>query len=70
MSAAAEVLGEVPPGVTEASSLVDDLNADSLDFLEIIMAVSEDLDLTVDEEDFVGVRTVGEAVDVLARLAG
>ena len=64
------LLGEVPAGLTEASSLTDDLGADSLDLLEIVMALEDELDLTADEKDFVGVRTVGEAVDVLARLAG
>ena len=70
LAAADEVLGEVPAGLTEASSLTDDLGADSLDLLEIVMALEDELDLTADEQDFVGVRTVGEAMDVLARLAG
>jgi acyl carrier protein len=68
MTAADEVLGEVPPGLTEASSIVEDLGADSLDLLEIVMALEDELDLTADERDFVGVETVGDAVDVLTRL--
>jgi acyl carrier protein len=69
MEAAEEVLGEVPGGLTEDSDLFDDLGADSLDLLEIVMALEDRLDLTADEQDFVGVKTVGEAVDVLARIA-
>lgn len=70
LTAAEEVLGDVPPGLTEASALVDDLGADSLDLLEIFMVLEDELDITADERDFVGVKTVGEAVDVIARLAG
>ena len=70
MTAATEVMGEVPPGLTEASSITEDLGADSLDLLEIVMALEDVLDLTADEQDFVGVETIGDAVDVLARLAG
>ena len=66
--AAQEVLGEVPPELTEASSIFEDLGADSLDLLEIVMALEDRLDLTADEQDFVGVKTVGDAVDVLTRL--
>lgn len=68
VTAAEEVLGEVPQGLTEASSIAEDLGADSLDLLEIVMALEERLDLTADEQDFVGVTTVGDAVDVLERL--
>ena len=68
MDAASEVLGEIPPALTESSSIADDLGADSLDLLEIVMALEDQLDLTADEQDFAGVATVGDAVDVLTRL--
>ncbi len=68
LDAATEVLGEVPPGITETSDLREDLGADSLDLLEIVMVLEEDFDFTAEEDDFAEVVTVGDALDVLAQL--
>ena len=58
---------------TEESRLVDtatlqDLGIDSLDLLEIGMIVERELDTIVDAEDFDGVGTVGETVQVFDRV--
>jgi acyl carrier protein len=67
---AVEVLGVEPDAVTEEASLKDDLGADSLDLVEVVMALEERLDITIPEDELEGIKTVGQAVDsVTAKLA-
>ena len=51
--------------VTEAASFADDLDADSLDLVELVMQLEDSLDVTIDEDDLGDVRTVGDAVDLI-----
>jgi acyl carrier protein len=64
--AAAEVLGVEESAVTESASFKDDLDADSLDLVELVMALEERLDISVPEEDLEGIETVGQALDLVA----
>jgi acyl carrier protein len=48
--------------VTPEKSFVDDLGADSLDLVELIMALEEEFDLEISDEEAQGIRTVEEAV--------
>jgi acyl carrier protein len=67
---AVEVLGVEADAVTEEATLKDDLGADSLDLVEVVMALEERLDITIPEEELEGIKTVGQAVDaVVAKLA-
>ena len=57
-------------GVTEASvameaSFIDDLGADSLDIVELIMALEEEFDLEIPDSDAEKVVTVGDVVDYI-----
>ena len=64
-----EVLGVEAGLVTETAGFKEDLDADSLDLVELVMALEEVFDITVPEEDLDGVTRVGDAVDlVLGRL--
>ena len=65
-SAAVEVLGVEESAVTEDARFKDDLDADSLDLVEFVMALEEKLDITVPEEDLEGVETIGQALDLIA----
>ena len=65
-SAAAEVLGVDESTVTESARFKDDLDADSLDLVELVMALEERLDISVPEEDLEGVETVGQALDLVS----
>ena len=65
-SAATDVLGVEESAVTEDARFKDDLDADSLDLVELVMALEERLDISVPEEDLEGVETVGQALDVVA----
>ena len=67
---AVEVLSVEPDAVTEAARFKEDLDADSLDLVELVMGLEERFDIQVPEEDLDGVNTVGQAVDmVLAKVA-
>jgi len=66
---AVEVLSVEPDAVTEAARFKEDLEADSLDLVELVMGLEERFDIEVPEEDLEGVTTVGNAVDmVLAKI--
>lgn len=64
--AAVEILGVEASAVTETASFKDDLDADSLDLVELVMALEERLDISVPEEDLENVKTVGDAIDVVS----
>ena len=67
---AAEVLSVDPGQVTETARFKEDLDADSLDLVELVMGLEERFDISVPEEDLENVGTVGQAVDlVVAKVA-
>jgi len=51
--------------ITEDSSFIDDLGADSLDIVELIMAFEEEFDIEIPDEDAEKMKTVGDAVKYL-----
>ena len=58
----AEQLGVKEEEVTNDSSFVDDLGADSLDTVELVMALEEAFDIEIPDEAAEGILTVGDAV--------
>jgi acyl carrier protein len=64
------VLGVEPEAVTAQAHFADDLDADSLALVEIIMAVEDRLDIQVPEEELKDVRTVASALDLLQGKVG
>ena len=48
--------------VTPEASIVDDLGADSLDVVDLIMSLEEEFDVEVPDEDVEGMKTVGDIV--------
>ncbi len=61
----AEQLGVDEGEVTETASFTEDLNADSLDLVELIMSLEEQFGLQISDEDAEKLTTVGEAVDYI-----
>ena len=57
-------------GMTRETKLTDDLDLDSLDVVEIIMAIEEDYDVSFAEEELAGIKTVGDALDKLGAVIG
>jgi acyl carrier protein len=57
-----EQLGVDEKEVTEAASFIDDLGADSLDTVELVMAFEEEFDIEIPDEDAEEITTVADAV--------
>ncbi len=58
-------LGLEPEKVTDDASFVEDLGADSLDTVELVMAFEEEFGLDIPDEDAEQMRTVGDAIKYL-----
>lgn len=58
-------LGVVDTSVTMEASFIDDLGADSLDIVELIMAIEEEFDIEIPDVDAEKVVTVGDVVDYI-----
>jgi len=58
-------LGVDAKEITAEASFIDDLGADSLDTVELIMAFEEEFDLEIPDEDAEKLTTVGKALDYL-----
>jgi acyl carrier protein len=57
-----EQLGANADEVTPESAFVDDLGADSLDTVELVMAFEEEFDIEIPDEDAEKIATVGDAI--------
>jgi acyl carrier protein len=60
-----EQLGVSKTAVTPDASFIDDLGADSLDIVELIMALEEEFDMEIPDSDAEKVVTVGDVVDYI-----
>ena len=60
-------LGVPEANITLSSSFIDDLGADSLDTVELIMAIEEEFDIEIPDEDAEQLHTVGDAVSYIAQ---
>ena len=60
-----EQLGVADTAVTMEASFIDDLGADSLDIVELVMAIEEEFDIEIPDSDAEKVVTVGDAVDYI-----
>ena len=60
-----EQLGVADTSVTMEASFIDDLGADSLDIVELIMALEEEFDTEIPDDDAEKVVTVGDVVDYI-----
>ena len=62
-----EQLGVDEGEVTSSASFVDDLGADSLDTVELVMAFEESFDIEIPDEDAEKIRTVKDAVEYIEK---
>ena len=60
-----EQLGVTETSVTMEASFIDDLGADSLDIVELIMALEEEFDIEIPDADAEKIVTVGDVVDYI-----
>jgi len=56
--------------LSESTRFGDDLDADSLDLVEVVMSLEDRFGVSIPEDDLEGVETVGQAVDVVERHLG
>lgn len=63
-------LGVESEKVTPDASFVEDLGADSLDTVELVMAFEEEFGLDIPDEDAEQMRTVGDAISYLSKNSG
>ena len=63
---AVEVLSVDAAQITMEASFADDLDADSLDLVELVMSLEEEFGVTVEEEELEGITTIGGAYDLIA----
>ena len=62
---AVEILAVSPEQVTMEAKFGDDLDADSLDLVELVMKVEEEFDVSVDESELEDISTVGQAYELI-----
>jgi len=62
---AVEVLSVEASQVTPDAKFGDDLDADSLDLVELVMALEEEFGVNVEEEELEGIDTIGAAYDLI-----
>lgn len=65
-----EQLGVKPEEVIQEASFVDDLGADSLDTVELVMALEEEFGVEIPDEDAEKIQTVGDAIKYIEEKAG
>lgn len=65
ISIVAEHLQVPKEEITRESSFVDDLKADSLDIVELVMGFEDEFKVKIPDEDYDKIRTVGDAIDYI-----
>ena len=63
-------LGVDEKEVTLEAKFIDDLGADSLDLVELVMALEEEYDTEITDEDAEKIQTVGDAIEYIKSRAG
>lgn len=63
---AVDVLSVDAEKITPDAKFGEDLDADSLDLVELVMALEEEFDITVDEDELEGIETVKQAHELVA----
>jgi acyl carrier protein len=61
----AESLGVKKTEVVPAASFIDDLNADSLDIVELVMTIEKEFDIEIPDDQAEKIRTVQDAIDYI-----
>ncbi len=61
----AEQFDEEEDSITLDTSLADDLGADSLDLADVLMAIEDEFEVEIPDEDIENIKTVGDIVDYI-----
>jgi acyl carrier protein len=63
-------LGVNKEQVTRSTSFTEDVGADSLDIVELVMELEEEFEITIPDEEAEKIKTVGEAIDYIEKEIG
>jgi len=63
-----EQMGADKSDISRETSFINDLNADSLDTVELVMEFEDEFDLSIPDEEAEKIQTVGAAVDYVAKV--
>ncbi len=66
----AEQMGTEKAKISRGTSFVDDLNADSLDTVELVMEFEDEFETSIPDEQAEKIKTVGEAIDFIKHAHG
>ena len=64
-----EQMGKEKEQITRETSFINDLNADSLDTVELVMEFEDEFDMSIPDEEAEKIQTVGAAVDYIVKTA-
>jgi acyl carrier protein len=64
-----EQMGVDKAEITRETSFINDLNADSLDTVELVMEFEDEFDMSIPDEEAEKIQTVGAAVDYIVNIA-
>ncbi len=63
-----EQMGADKTEITRETSFINDLNADSLDTVELVMEFEDEFDMSIPDEDAEKIQTVGAAIDYISNI--
>ncbi len=66
----AEQMGADKGKISRSTSFVEDLNADSLDTVELVMELEDEFETSIPDEQAEKIKTVGEAIDFIVKNRG
>ena len=66
MSIVSEQMGINKAEITRETSFINDLNADSLDIVELVMEFEDNFEMSIPDEEAEKIKTVGQAIDYIA----
>lgn len=64
-----EQMGVDKSEITKETSFINDLNADSLDTVELVMEFEDEFDMSIPDEEAEKIQTVGAAIDYILKVA-
>ncbi len=65
LTLASEKLSAKRETISEKTKFDEDLSADSIDVTDFIMELESEFDIVVDDDDIIGIRTIGDAADYI-----
>lgn len=65
-----DITGAIPKTVNTTSKFVEDLRADSLDMMEIVMKIEDEFEIEIPDEDVENIKDIGQAIEYIVGRVG